>query len=58
MPTENASEKPLEKEQKTVPLDTSGPGAEVIVPDEKEPKNARVHIVEIPKGNSTTKPKN
>ena len=25
--------------------------------DEKEPKNARVHIVEIPKGNSTTKPK-
>ena len=36
MPTENASEKPLEKEQKTVPLDTSGPGAEVIVPDEKD----------------------
>ena len=26
--------------------------------DEKEPKNARVHIVDIPKGNSTTKPKN
>ena len=25
--------------------------------DEKEPKNARVHIVDIPKGNSTTKPK-
>jgi len=36
MPTENASEKPLEKEQKTVPLDTSGPGAEVIVSDEKD----------------------
>ena len=36
MPTENANEKPLEKEQKTVPLDTSGPGAEVIVPDEKD----------------------
>ena len=26
--------------------------------DDKEPKNARVNIVEIPKGNSTTKPKN
>ena len=26
--------------------------------DEKEPKNARVNIVEIPQGNSTTKPKN
>ena len=25
--------------------------------DDKEPKNARVNIVEIPKGNSTTKPK-
>ena len=25
--------------------------------DDKEPKNARVHIVDIPKGNSTTKPK-
>ncbi len=25
--------------------------------DEKEPKNARVNIVEIPKGTSTTKPK-
>ena len=36
MPTENANEKPLEKEQKTVPLDTSGPGAEVIVSDEKD----------------------
>ena len=36
MPTENANEKPLEKEQKTVPLDTSGPGAEVIVPEEKD----------------------
>ena len=36
MPTENANEKPLEKEQKTVPLDTSGPGAEVTVPDEKD----------------------
>ena len=57
MPTENTNEKPLEKGQKTVPLDTSGPGAEVIVSDEKEPKNARVNIVEIPKGNSTTKPK-
>jgi|TARA_R110002074_G_scaffold157311_1_gene314190 hypothetical protein len=34
MPTESPNEKPLEKEQKTVPLDTSGPGAEVIVPDE------------------------
>jgi len=36
MPTESANEKPLEKEQKTVPLDTSGPGAEVIVPEEKD----------------------
>ena len=36
MPTEKPNEKPLEKEQKTVPLDTSGPGAEVIVPDEKD----------------------
>ena len=36
MPTENANEKPLEKEQKTVPLDTSGPGAEVTVPEEKD----------------------
>ena len=36
MPTESTNEKPLEKEQKTVPLDTSGPGAEVIVPDEKD----------------------
>ena len=36
MPTENTNEKPLEKEQKTVPLDTSGPGAEVIVPEEKD----------------------
>ena len=36
MPTENANEKPLEKEQKTVPLDTSGPGAEVSVPEEKD----------------------
>ena len=36
MPTENANEQPLEKEQKTVPLDTSGPGAEVIVPEEKD----------------------
>ena len=26
--------------------------------DDKEPKNARVNIVEIPKGNSTAKPKN
>jgi hypothetical protein len=26
--------------------------------DEKEPKNVRVNVVEIPKGNSTTKPKN
>ena len=26
--------------------------------DEKEPRNARVNIVEIPQGNSTTKPKN
>ena len=25
--------------------------------DEKEPKNVRVNVVEIPKGNSTTKPK-
>jgi len=36
MPTENTNEKPLEKGQKTVPLDTSGPGAEVIVSDEKD----------------------
>ena len=36
MPTENAKEQPLEKEQKTVPLDTTGPGAEVIVSDEKD----------------------
>ena len=36
MPTENTNEKPLEKEQKTVPLDTSGPGAEVSVPEEKD----------------------
>ena len=36
MPTENTNEKPLEKEQKTVPLDTSGPGAEVTVPEEKD----------------------
>ena len=36
MPTENANEKSLEKEQKTVPLDTSGPGAEVTVPEEKD----------------------
>ena len=36
MPTESTNEKPLEKEQKTVPLDTSGPGAEVIVSDEKD----------------------
>ena len=36
MPTENTNEQPLEKEQKTVPLDTSGPGAEVIVPEEKD----------------------
>jgi len=26
--------------------------------DDKEPKNARINIVEIPKGNSTTEPKN
>ena len=58
MPTESTNEKPLEKEQKTVPLDTSGPGAEVIVPDEKEPYDANRNIVEIPKGNSTSKPKN
>ncbi len=36
MPTENANDKPLEKDQKTVPLDTTGPGAEVTVPDEKD----------------------
>ena len=36
MPTESTNEKPLEKEQKTVPLDTSGPGAEVVVPEEKD----------------------
>ena len=37
MPTENAKEQPIaEKEQKTVPIDTSGPGAEVNVPEEKD----------------------
>ena len=37
MPTENAKEEPLaEKEQKTVPIDTSGPGAEINVPEEKD----------------------
>ena len=36
MQTENTNEKPLEKGQKTVPLDKSGPGAEVIVSDEKD----------------------
>ncbi len=36
MPTENAKEQPIaEKEQKTVDIDTSGPGAEVNVPEEK-----------------------
>jgi hypothetical protein len=37
MPTENAKEQPIaEKEQKTVDIDTSGPGAEVNVPEEKD----------------------
>ena len=37
MPTENAKEEPIaEKEQKTVPIDTSGPGAEINVPEEKD----------------------
>jgi hypothetical protein len=37
MPTENAKEQPIaEKEQKTVPIDTSGPGAEINVPEEKD----------------------
>ena len=37
MPTENAKEQPIaEKEQKTVDIDTSGPGAEINVPEEKD----------------------
>ena len=37
MPTENSKEEPIaEKEQKTVPIDTSGPGAEINVPEEKD----------------------
>ena len=37
MPTENAKDQPIaEKEQKTVDIDTSGPGAEVNVPEEKD----------------------
>ena len=37
MPTDNAKEQPVaEKDQKTVDIDTSGPGAEVNVPEEKD----------------------
>ena len=37
MPTETAKEQPIaEKEQKTVDIDTSGPGAEINVPEEKD----------------------
>ena len=54
MPTENAKEQPIaEKEQKTVDIDTSGPGAEVNVPEEKDEsvvetqeKESNVEIVE------------
>jgi len=51
MPTENAKEQPIaEKEQKTVDIDTSGPGAEVNVPEEKDES-----VVETQEKESTVK---
>ena len=51
MPTDNAKEQPIaEKEQKTVDIDTSGPGAEVNVPEEKDES-----VVETQEKESTVK---
>ena len=51
MPTDNAKEQPVaEKDQKTVDIDTSGPGAEVNVPEEKDES-----VVETQEKESTVK---
>ena len=51
MPTDNAKEQPIaEKDRKTVDIDTSGPGAEVNVPEEKDES-----VVETQEKESTVK---